>query len=200
MFRSSALGLFVLLAVASAGTPAGPAEGPSLAGQLLVAAPSIGDPRFHHAVILMVHHDKEGALGIIINHPVGEQPLAKLLADAGDPDAGAEGNIRVFSGGPVQPERGFVIHTTDYKRRATVEVDEHVAMTSSREILHDIGHHQGPEKSLFAFGYSGWGAGQLENEMARNDWYTAPDDTRLVFDDARDQVWDEAMARRTRDL
>src|SRR5260370_40631939 len=109
LFKSSALALFLLLAVAAAEGQSGPADGLSLAGQLLVASPRIGDPRFQHTVILMVRHDREGALGIIVNRPVGERPLARLLAEAGDTDTDVEGSIRVFAGGPVQPQLGFVI-------------------------------------------------------------------------------------------
>ena len=172
----------------------------SLAGQLLVAAPAIGDPRFAHTVILMVKHDKAGAFGIIINRPVGERSISELLEATGDNGAGIAGSVRVFAGGPVQPELGFVVHSAEYRRSETIDVDGHVAMTASREILRDIGQHQGPEKSLFALGYAGWGPGQLENEMARHDWFTTPEEPKLVFDDDRGSLWDEAMARRTRDL
>ena len=172
----------------------------SLAGQLLVAAPAIGDPRFAHTVILMVKHDKAGAFGIIINRPVGERSISELLEATGDNAAGIAGSVRVFAGGPVQPELGFVVHSAEYRRSETIDVDGRVAMTASREILRDIGQHQGPEKSLFALGYAGWGPGQLENEMARHDWFTTPEEPKLLFDDDRGSLWDEAMARRTRDL
>jgi putative transcriptional regulator len=172
----------------------------SLAGQLLIASPSIGDPRFAHTVILMIKHDAEGAFGIVINRPVGERSIAELLAATGEDDPGLQGKVRVFAGGPVQPELGFVVHSNDYHRAGTVDVDGRVAMTASREILRDIGHNQGPEKSLFALGYAGWGPGQLEGELTRHDWFTAPEEPKLVFDDDRGSLWDEAMARRTREL
>jgi putative transcriptional regulator len=172
----------------------------SLAGQLLVASPSIGDPRFAHTVILMIKHDAEGAFGIVINRPVGERSIAELLAATGENDPGLQGKVRVFAGGPVQPELGFVVHSSDYHRADTIDVDGRVAMTASREILRDIGHNQGPEKSLFALGYAGWGPGQLEGELTRHDWFTAPEEPKLVFDDDRGSLWDEAMARRTREL
>ena len=172
----------------------------SLTGQLLVASPNIGDPRFARTVILMVRHDKEGAFGLIINRPVGERSISELLEAAGDSAAGIAGTVRVFAGGPVQPELGFVVHSAEYHRSETIDVDGRVAMTASREILRDIGQHQGPEKSLFALGYAGWGPGQLEGEMARHDWFTTPEEPKLVFDDDRGGLWDEAMARRTREL
>ena len=191
----------VLLAGLLLGTAAGDAPDlASLTGQLLIAAPTIGDPRFAHTVILMVRHDKEGALGIVINRPVGEQSIASLLEGTGEDVSGIEGSLRVFAGGPVQPELGFVVHSAEYRRDETLEVDAHVAMTASRQILRDIGHNRGPEKSLFALGYAGWGPGQLEGELARHDWFTAPEEPKLVFDDNRANLWEDAMARRTREL
>jgi putative transcriptional regulator len=172
----------------------------SLAGQLLVAAPAMGDPRFAQAVIFMARHDKSGALGIVINKPVGERPLASLLEALGDKETSAEGNVRIFAGGPVQPEIGFVVHSADYRRAATIVVDARVAVTSTREILRDIARKQGPHKSLIAFGYAGWGPGQLDGEMAQRAWFTAEEDVDLIFDLDRAKVWDEAMKRRTQDL
>ena len=172
----------------------------SLAGQLLIAAPTIGDPRFAHTVILMVRHDKEGALGIVINRPVGERSIAALLEATGHADPAVAGIVRVFAGGPVQPELGFVVHSAEYRRAETVDVDGRVAMTASRQVLLDIGHSQGPEKSLFALGYAGWGPGQLDGELARQNWFTTPEVPKLVFDDDRGNLWEDAMARRTREL
>ena len=172
----------------------------SLAGQLLIAAPTIGDPRFAHTVILIVRHDKDGALGIVINRPVGERSIAALLEATGHDDAGVAGILRVFAGGPVQPELGFVVHSAEYRRAETVDIDGRVAMTASRQVLLDIGHSQGPEKSLFALGYAGWGPGQLDGELARHNWFTTPEEPKLVFDDDRGNLWDDAMARRTREL
>jgi putative transcriptional regulator len=172
----------------------------SLTGQLLIASPNIGDPRFAHTVILMVKHDKEGALGIVINRPVGEKSIASLLEAPGEDVSDIEGTLPVFAGGPVQPELGFVVHSAEYRRDDTIDVDGRVAMTASRQILRDIGHHRGPEKTLFALGYAGWGPGQLDAELARHDWFTAPEEPKLIFDDDRANLWDDAMARRTREL
>ena len=172
----------------------------SLAGQLLVATPSMGDPRFAQTVILMARHDKNGAFGIVINKPLGERPLASLLTALGEKDDGVAGSVRVFAGGPVQPEIGFVVHSADYRRAGTIVVDGRVAVTSTREILRDIARKQGPQKSLLAFGYAGWGPGQLDGEMALRAWFTAQEDVDLIFDLDRAKVWDEAMKRRTQDL
>jgi putative transcriptional regulator len=172
----------------------------SLAGQLLIASPSMGDPRFTQTVVLMARHDKNGAFGIVINRPVGERPLASLLEALGEKDAGVEGSVRIFAGGPVQRDLGFVVHSADYRASGTIAVDGRVAVTANRDVLRDIARKQGPKKSLIAFGYAGWGPGQLEGEMALRAWFTAEDDEGLVFDEDRDKVWDAAMKRRTQDL
>ena len=190
----------LLAAVLLAPVAADPPATGSLTGQLLIASPDIGDPRFAHTVFLMVKHDKDGALGITINRPVGEKSIASLLEGPGEDVSGIEGTLRIFAGGPVQPDIGFVVHSAEYRRDDTIAVDEHVAMTASRQILRDIGHHRGPVKSLFALGYAGWGPGQLENELARHDWFTAPEEPKLIFDDDRANLWEDAMAHRTREL
>jgi len=180
-----------------------PGESPghtSLAGQLLIATPTMADPRFHQSVILMVKHDSDGALGIIINHLAAERPLATVLRAVGADADGVSGTIQIFIGGPVQPEVGFVVHSPDYHRPETLVIDDHVAMTSNREILRDIATKHGPKQSLIAFGYAGWSAGQLDNELEHRAWYTAPDDADLIFEIDREKVWDEAVKRRTQDL
>jgi putative transcriptional regulator len=171
-------------------------EAPPLTGQLLVASPSMGDPRFRRTVILVVRHDRKGALGITINRPVGERPLATLLQAMGDSTQTQAGNIRIFAGGPVQPEVGFVIHSADYDRQDTLPVNDDLAVTASLEVLRDIGRKQGPKKSLVALGYAGWSAGQLEAEIRRNDWLVVPATPALVFDTPRERLWDETMPRR----
>src|SRR5215471_4503623 len=181
-------------------TPEEAPKHPSLAGQLLVAAPEMGDPRFYHSVILMVRHDQNGALGIIINRPIEDRSLASLLEAVGQEAVGVTGSVRIFAGGPVQPEIGFVLHSTDYHRPETVDIDGRVAMTSSPQVLRDIANRQGPSKSIVAFGYAGWRSGQLEGELGQRAWLTAEDDEELVFDEKRDEVWDKAMKRRTQDL
>ena len=193
---------FALLAVlAVPPSPAGskPEEAPgevSLTGRLLIASPENGDPRFDRTVILLVRHNRKGALGLIINRPVKEEPLATLLKAIGRKAKGVAGSVMVFAGGPVEPETGFVLHSLDYHRAETVAISADVAMTSTPEILSDIGHKEGPAKILVAFGYSGWGPGQLENELEQHAWFTAPADAKLIFDEDRTEVWDAAMARR----
>jgi putative transcriptional regulator len=194
------LALIAVPATLLASTLAKTAAPPSLKGQLLIATPAMRDTRFDRAVILMIRHDIDGAMGIVINRPLGERPLAEILAAFGDKDTPAPGNVRIFLGGPVQPEVSFVIHGADYGRPETLDVDARFAATPSREVLRDLARNAGPMKSIIAFGYAGWAPGQLEGELARNVWYTAPADPALVFDDDRDKVWEHATARRTQDL
>jgi putative transcriptional regulator len=180
--------------------PAGAPLPQSFKGQFLIATDAMRDPRFDHAVILIVWHDRDGAFGIVINRPLGEKPLVDILAAFGKRDASATGNVPVFLGGPVQPEVSFVIHGTDYRRPDTRDIDASLAVTPSGEALEDIARNRGPAKSLITFGYAGWGAGQLENEVSHNAWFTAPAEPGIVFDGDRNKTWERAAARRTRDL
>lgn len=190
----------LLGAVAPTATePAVPPAHGSLIGQLLIASPDMRDPRFDHAVILVVRHDREGALGIVINMPAGERPFAELLAAVGEKSTD-DAKVPVFVGGPVQPDVVLVLHSAEYRCPGTLDVDGRVALTGSPQILRDMAAKTGPQKSLLVFGYAGWAAGQLDTEMEHNVWFTAPEDPALVFDADRAKVWDLAMARRTRDL
>jgi putative AlgH/UPF0301 family transcriptional regulator len=119
----------------------------SLAGQLLIASPTIRDPRFNHAVILVVRHNQDGAMGIVINMPTEERPLANVLEMVGEKDTNATGKVQLFAGGPVQPELGFVIHSSDYRGSGTIDVNQHVLMTSNSRILRDIGNNKGPKRA-----------------------------------------------------
>ena len=172
----------------------------SLAGQLLIATPSMGDPRFAGSVILMVKHDRTGALGIIINRPLRERPIAQILEAFGEKNSGVEGSVRIFAGGPVQPDLGFIIHSPEYRRAETLDIDGRMAVTTTMEVLRDIANNKGPEKKLIALGYAGWAPGQLEGELKLEAWHTAPADPKIVFDDDREKVWDNAMAKRPRDI
>jgi putative transcriptional regulator len=181
----------------------GPYEAPArppLVGQLLVAAPGVGDPRFERTVILIVEQGPDGTLGIVVNKPIGEQPLASVFKALGQKDGDATGSVRVFSGGPVQPEVGFVVHSPEYRRPETVAITDRLSMTSSMAILRDIGDRRGPAKVLVAFGYAGWGPDQLEHEIEQRAWGIAEADPTLVFDEDRDNVWEDAWTHRTEHL
>ncbi len=173
------------------------AQPATLAGQLLVARTALRDPRFIRSVVYLVHHDAGGAMGLILNRPIGEASLSELLKQAGVEGTGVNGEIRVHFGGPVEPGRGFVLHTADYKIEGTQVVKDGIAVTARPEILRAMGSGTGPHKSLFALGYAGWGSGQLEAEIKAGDWEIVPADTTLVFDENAETKWERAMARRT---
>src|SRR5581483_3673781 len=188
---SAAILMLPALTLTERWQPPATAQESSLSGQLLIAAADMFDPRFARTVILMVRHDRNGAFGIIVNRPVGERPWSALLHAIGDSATTVEGNVRIFYGGPVQLDAGFVIHSPDYHRAETIDIGGMFAMTSNRDVIRDIATKQGPAKSLIAFGYAGWAPGQLEGEIARRAWSTAPADTKTVFDEDRDKVWDD---------
>ncbi len=182
---------------------AAPTEGTwndSLAGRLLVASENMGDPRFHRTVIYMVEHNSTGAMGLIVNVPVGAVPTSRLLERLGLNAEGVLGEIQVYFGGPVDPGRGFLLHSTDVLLKDSVRVDARVAMTGQPEMLRAIARGEGPAQSVFTLGYSGWGPGQLESELAKDAWFVIPADMSLVFASDPADSWERAAARRSFDL
>ncbi len=166
----------------------------SLAGRILIAAPDMHAP-FDHAVILMAQHSRDGALGIVINHPLGTRPIAALLEALGADAGGVTGSVQIFLGGPVSPAVAVVIHNAGYRRDGTLDIDGRLALSDAAEVLGDLGHGKGPTKSLVALGYAGWAPLQLEDEISRGAWVSMPEDPKLVFDDDRTKVWTDAMAQ-----
>lgn len=189
------------MGVAGAGTWAAaaqrPSPGASLAGQLLVATPLMPDPRFMRTVIYMVQHDSGGAMGLVLNRPMVEIPLARMLEQLGIESKDASGTIRTHYGGPVERTRGFMLHTADYVGASTLLIKDGVAMTWQPEIWRAIADGTGPRRRLFILGHSGWAPGQLEAEMWAGNWIAVPADEALVFDEDYDGKWPRAMARRT---
>ena len=171
-----------------------------LTGQLLVASANMGDPRFMRTVIYVVSHGVDGAMGLVLNRALGIAPVSVLLEGFGIADGEAPGEVRVHYGGPVERGRGFVLHSSDFVGEGTVAVNGDVALSADVEILRAIAEGRGPDRSLFALGYAGWAPGQLEDEIARDDWFSVPLDLNLVFDDALDTKWDRAFGRRGIDL
>lgn len=172
-------------------------NGTSLAGRLLVATPELEDPNFDHTVVFMIQHDSNGAMGLVVNRVVAAGPLAELLKGLGietETDPGLD--IRVFAGGPVGREHGFVLHSADYHAQTTVEVTDKFAMTSSLDVLQDIAAGKGPQRSLFALGYAGWAPNQLESEIAAGAWVSVEADDALLFDEQVDTKWQRALDRR----
>jgi putative transcriptional regulator len=162
-------------------------------GQLLVATEHMPDPRFAGSVVLVVEHDDAGALGLVVNRPLGEVPFSEVLQGTDAPDVPPDASILVHYGGPVGPEQGFVIHSADYALDATKVVTDAVSVTSDPRILADMATGHGPERSLFVIGYAGWGPGQLEGEISHHDWITVPIDPDLLFDPDAESKWGRAM-------
>jgi len=166
-----------------------------LKGQLLVASPSMVDPNFAKTVVFMVEHDSLGAMGLVINRPLGEVPLRELLEGLGQKGSETDGDIRIYSGGPVDPKRGFVLHSSDVLLDDSVAVDDDMAVTSEPEILKSIAEGKGPKRAIFVLGYAGWAPGQLEAEIAAGAWESVPADETIVFDEADSEKWDQAIGR-----
>jgi len=172
----------------------GPKNPDNLAGQLLVAMPGIGDPRFDRSVIYLCGHSNDGAMGLIVNKPVEDitfPELLKQLGIEGDPSQ----QIRVLFGGPVETGRGFVLHSTDYNvSGSTLQVSDEVGLTATLDILEEIAHGEGPERSLLALGYAGWAPGQLEEEIMSNGWLHCRPSPELLFGAADNTKWERALA------
>jgi len=153
-----------------------------LGGKLLVAMPGMGDARFDRSVILVCAHSADGAMGLIVNKPVSDMSFAGLLAQLNIASDAGRRDIRVHFGGPVERGRGFVLHSCDYVGGpATMTVGGGYGVTATLDVLAALARGAGPDRALLALGYAGWGPGQLEAEIARNDWLTAEAAADLVF-------------------
>jgi putative transcriptional regulator len=171
-------------------------ESAFLTGQMLIAMPGIGDPRFERSLILVCAHDGAHAMGIAVNRPVEGLTLPDLLERLEIKVTGELDDDLVLIGGPVEVERGFVLHTADYHAEHSLDVDGGLALTTTREVLEAMGSpDQSPRKAVLALGYSGWGAGQLEREIRENVWLTVDADEALVFDDDYDTKWTRALGK-----
>ena len=169
-------------------------EGGFLTGSLLIAMPSMEDPRFAHSVIYLCAHTNEGAMGIVLNRPLAKPSFDDLLRQLNVEPVPPARRIRLLSGGPVDNARGFVLHTSDWTGDGSLRVTEALALTASLDVLKAIAEGAGPREGLLALGYAGWGAGQLEAEIQANTWLSAPADETLVFDNADDTKWRRALA------
>jgi putative transcriptional regulator len=168
-----------------------------LAGRLLIAMPGIGDPRFERAVILMCAHSADNAMGVRVNHPLDGLSLGELLNRLGVQVDKARMGQAVRAGGPVERERGFVIHSADYSTNdSTVPVGEDIALTPTREVLEALADaERRPRQSMLALGCATWGAGQLEQEIRENVWLACDADESLVFDEDHGTKWSRALAK-----
>ncbi len=164
-----------------------------LDNQFLIAMPTLADSNFAHTVSYLCQHNNDGALAIVINRPTGMK-LGSILEQM-DINASSDTikNMPVFAGGPVQQERGFIIHNTSSNTwDSSIAISESTSLTSSRDILEAIAENKGPEHYFIALGYAGWGAGQLEQEMINNSWLNTPYHQSILFDTPFDQRWNAA--------
>lgn len=177
-----------------AGTEAG-----YLTGKLLLAMPSMGDSRFHRAVIFMCSHDAQGAMGLVVNHTLPGlvfNDLVKQLDLRSDivVDLNAM-RMPVMNGGPVESARGFLLHTPDFKREETVVIAGQYGITGTVEAVQDIVGGNGPDHLLFILGYAGWSAGQLDWEIQQNAWLVADADPGIIFHPDHDAKWGKAVGK-----
>lgn len=169
----------------------------TLAGQILIAMPGIDDPRFDRSILLICEHTEEMAMAIALNRPVDGLTLPDVLEKLKVKAQPGLGDEPVLFGGPVERERGRVLHTSDYDcPGSTVPVTEGVAMTATREVLDAMGDKSlRPRRSILALGYAGWGPGQLERELQSNVWLTCEPDEALLFGQDYETKWSRALAK-----
>ncbi|MEX0922069.1 MAG: YqgE/AlgH family protein [Rhodovibrionaceae bacterium] len=171
------------------------AEDGYLTGQLLIAMPTMQDPRFERSVIYLCAHSDKGAMGIVINRLFDSISFPDLLEQLEIETPAPPNEIRVHFGGPVETGRGFVLHSADYLQESSLQVDEEIALTATVDILQEIARGSGPKRSLLALGYAGWSPGQLDAEIQSNGWLTAAADEKLLFDGDLDGKWDRALRK-----
>lgn len=163
-----------------------------LTGQILLAMPGIGDPRFERAVIAMCAHDAQGALGIGIGSTINGLTFHELLRQF-EIDPGNAPDAPVHVGGPVEPRRGFVLHATDWTGQDTVDVAGKWGLSGTVDVLRAIAEGKGPSRWVVALGYAGWGADQLDQEMTRHGWFNVPGDTSIIYDTPADLRWERGF-------
>ncbi len=172
-----------------------------LSGKILIAMPDMGDPRFSRSVIVICAHSDEGAMGLMINQPSQGITLADLTEQLDLDTNDGFRDLPIHTGGPVESERGFVLHSQDYASAiSTLPVTEDLALTGTLDILEDIALGQGPVQTLVLLGYCGWGPGQLESEIAQNAWLIGGAPFDLVFGTEDARKWDKALANENIDI
>lgn len=163
-----------------------------LTNQFLIAMPNLLDPNFFHSVTYICEHNENGAMGIVINQPV-DLTLGELISQISAEQASTDlFDQSVYRGGPVETERGFVLHQPIGDWESTLSVTDVMAISTSNDIIEAIAKGIGPEQCLVALGYAGWGSGQLEQEMVENAWLSGPADARIIFDTKVERRWEEA--------
>jgi putative transcriptional regulator len=166
-----------------------------LTGKLLIAMPGMGDPRFEHSLIFLCSHTDEGSMGLMINKPTQDVTMTMLMEQLNIQLGTDLRGKPVHIGGPVETGRGFVLHSTDFRSdMATLNIGDNFRMTATLDVLENIAAGTGPDKRLLMLGYSGWGPGQLEGEIARNGWLICDATIELVFDTPGPDYWEQALA------
>lgn len=160
-----------------------------------MAMPTMGDPRFERTVIYVCVHSADGAMGLVINKALETVTFPELLVQLGIDVENPDDRIVIHAGGPVEPSRGFVLHSADYVQDSTLIVGDTVALTATLDILTAIAREKGPRKSLLALGYAGWGAGQLDQEIQDNGWLHIEADDELLFTTEPEVKWPMAVAK-----
>jgi len=166
-----------------------------MTGQLLIAMPTMGDPRFERTVIYMCAHSADGAMGLVVNKQASEIDFPELLNHLEIETENVRNAIPILVGGPVETGRGFVLHSLDYRQDSTLAVTEEVGLTATVDILRSIAEGEGPAHSLLTLGYAGWSAGQLDDEIQANGWLNVTPDAALLFGDDLDEKWHRAVRK-----
>lgn len=172
----------------------------SLAGKFLLAMPGMGDPRFHKAVVLVCAHDDNGAMGLVINNTlpgIGMAALLKQLNIVADNPAAEDSalDIPVMNGGPVENARGFILHSSEFRQADTIRISEDISVTGTIDALRAVAAGNGPKEMIFILGYSGWTAGQLDQEIQDNAWLVFDADPAVIFDTRAEQKWDAVIRK-----
>ncbi len=161
----------------------------NLTDHFLIAMPAMADPHFAKSLTYICEHSDQGALGVVVNRPI-EMTLKSLFDQIGiELEAGTRAQDSIYFGGPVQMDRGFVLHQPAGEWQSTLAVNEHIALTTSKDILEAVGRGLGPQQFMVTLGHAGWEAGQLEQELAQNAWLTVPASPRIIFD----LPWEERL-------
>ena len=168
----------------------------SLANQFLIAMPSLDESYFGRTIIYICEHDDEGAMGLVINKPT-ELSISKVLAELNliDEETDRLEHQQVMSGGPVQTDRGFILHNDNHQWSSSLKLDDQITVTTSKDILAKLNTEEGPEKFIMTLGYAGWSPGQLEQELADNSWLTLEADPELLFNTPVNLCWDKALEK-----
>ncbi len=175
-------------------TPEGAKLG--LSGKILIAMPDLKDERFSKTLVYLIEHNEKGAMGLVINKRVGDVSISELIKQVNLSLDVKETNVPVYFGGPVEPDRAFILHSTDvlYKHSKHLPNGAY-AVTATADVIHSIALNKGPKKMVFALGYAGWSPGQLDNELRQNAWLHVDPDDDIVFCDEQEKAWKMALKK-----